>query len=87
MYINFQLYLVSKLVKTVHKNIFVKSRKLHKFATTNRNLKKIDYFKHASSYNVDVYQFSAKSDLYISQNHAHKFICKKPQVAQICNYQ
>ena len=28
-------------VKTVHTNIFVKHRKLHKFATTDRNFKKI----------------------------------------------
>ena len=43
--------------------LFAKSRKFHKFATTNRNLEKIDYFRHASSFKVDVhvYQFSAKS--------------------------
>ena len=41
-------------VKSVHTNIFAKSRKLHKFANTNSNFEK----KHASSLNVDVYQFS-----------------------------
>ena len=40
MYINFQQNWVCKLVKTVHTNLFTKHRKLHTFATTNRNLKK-----------------------------------------------
>ena len=34
---------------------------MNQFATTNSNFKKINYFRHASSYNVHVYQFSAKS--------------------------
>ena len=38
-----------------------KSHKLQKFATANSNFEKINYFRDASSYNVDVYQFSAKS--------------------------
>ena len=36
------------------------NRKLQKFATTNSNFEKFGYLTHASSYNVDVYQFSAK---------------------------
>ena len=59
MYINLHQTLVSRSVQTVHTNIFPKNRKLHKFATTNSNLKKIDYIKHALSYNVHVDQFSA----------------------------
>ena len=35
-------------VITVLTSISAKIRKLHKFATTNCNLKKIDYFRHAS---------------------------------------
>ena len=42
-------------------NIFANNRKLHKFATSNSNFEKIDYFRHVSKYNVHVYQFSAKS--------------------------
>ena len=61
MYINFQQIWVSRLAKTVHTNILANSHKLYKFATTNSNFKKIDYayFRHASSYNVHVYRFSA----------------------------
>ena len=55
MYINFQQNRVGKSVKTVHTNIFAKNRNLHKFATTNSNFQKIDFFKHASSYNIHVY--------------------------------
>ena len=43
MYINFQQTLVSRLVQTVHKNIFANNRKLHKFATTNSNFEKNGY--------------------------------------------
>ena len=61
MYINFQQNRVSRSVKTALTNIFTNNRKLHKFATTNSNIEKNDYFRHASAYNVDVYQLSAKS--------------------------
>ena len=37
-----------------------KKRKLHKIAIINSNFEKVDYFRHTSSYNVHVYQFSAK---------------------------
>ena len=39
MYIKFHQNWVSRSVKTVRTNIFVKNCKLHKFATTNSNLK------------------------------------------------
>ena len=61
MYIHFQQIPVSRSVKTVQTNLFAKNGKLHKFATTNSNFKKIDYFRDASSKNVDVYQCSAMS--------------------------
>ena len=35
-----------------------KNRKLHKFATTNGNFEKNEYFRHTSSYNIHVDQFS-----------------------------
>ena len=38
--INFQQNQVSRSVKTVHRNLIAKNHKLHKFATTNINLKK-----------------------------------------------
>ena len=61
MYINFQQNRVSRSVKTVHTTKFANNSKLPKFATTNNNIEKNDYFRHASSYNVDVYQLSANS--------------------------
>ena len=47
MYINFQQNRVNRSVTTVHTNLFANSRKLHKFATTNGNFEKKDYFRHA----------------------------------------
>ena len=38
-----------------------KNHKLHRFANTNRVFKEINYFRQASSHNVHVYQFLAKS--------------------------
>ena len=37
MYINFQQNRVNRSGITVHRNLFAKNRKLHKFATTNSN--------------------------------------------------
>ena len=61
MYINFQQNRFIRSVKTAHINLLAKNYKLHKFATTNNKFEKIDSFKHASSYNVHVYQFSTTS--------------------------
>ena len=44
MYINFQQNRVSRSVKTERTKIFAKNCKLHKFATANKNLKKIEVF-------------------------------------------
>ena len=63
--INFQQTQVSRSVQTVHTNIFANNRNLHKFATTNNNLKKKRLFKNASSYNLHVNQFLAKSGWYV----------------------
>ena len=52
MYIKFQQNRVSRSVKTVrkvHTHIFANDRKLHKFATTNRNFEKLKFFRHTSS--------------------------------------
>ena len=70
MYINFQQNRSSRSVKAVHTIIFANNRKLHKFATTNSNFEKINYFRQALSYNVHVYDFS-----YIFANNCklHKF--------------
>ena len=68
MYIIFQQTLVSRSVQTVHTNIFANNHNLHKFATTNSNLKKRRLFRHASSYNVYVYQFLAKSGWYVNHS-------------------
>ena len=61
MYINFQQNWANRSVITVHTNVFAKNRKLHEFATANNFFLIINYFRHASSLNVQVYQFSAKS--------------------------
>ena len=68
MFINFQQTRVSRSVQTVHTNIFANNRNLHKFATTNSNFEKKLLFRHASSYNVHVYQFLAKSGWYVDQS-------------------
>ena len=60
-YFNFQQNWVSRSVKTVHTKCICKNHKLHRFANTNNVFKEIDYFRQASSYNVHVYQFLAKS--------------------------
>ena len=49
MYINFYQTLVSRSGKTVHTNLFAKTGKLLKFATTKSNLKKNNSFRNASS--------------------------------------
>ena len=61
---------VSRSVQTVHTNIFANNSNLHKFATicTNSNCEKKRLLKHASSYNVHVYQFLAKSGWYVDQS-------------------
>ena len=61
MVVNFQQIRVSRPAKIVHTNILANNRKLHKFATTNCKFEKIEYFRHASSYNVHGFQFSANS--------------------------
>ena len=52
-------------------NIFANNCKLHKFATTNSNFEKIDYFRHVSKYNEQVNQFSPKSGSYKSVKTVH----------------
>ena len=49
MYIVFQQNRVCRSVKTVHTNLFAQYHKLHKFATTNNNVEKNNFFRHASS--------------------------------------
>ena len=69
MYINFQQTRVGRSVQTVHTNIFANNRNLHKFATTKSNFdKKKLLLRHASSYNVHVYQFLAKSGWYVDHS-------------------
>ena len=63
-YFNFQQNWVSKSLKIsqnrAHKCI-CKNHKLHRFANTNSVFKEINYYREASSYNVHVYLFLAKS--------------------------
>ena len=51
MYINFQQNQVSRSAKSVDTKLFAKYCKLHKYANTNSNFAKIEYFRHASSDN------------------------------------
>ena len=44
MHSNFQQNRASRSVKTVHTNLLAKQRKLNKFATTNSNLEKNQFF-------------------------------------------
>ena len=62
-YFNFQQNWVSRSVRTEHRahKCICKNHKLHRFANTNSVFKEINYFRQASSYNVHVYQFLAKS--------------------------
>ena len=77
MYINFQQTRVGRSVQTVHTNIFANNRNLHKFATTKSNFDKKLLFRHASSYNVHVYQFLAKSGWYVDHSKTvHTLIAK-----------
>ena len=55
MYINFPQNPVSISIKTVHTHLFAQNRKLHKFASSNSNLKKRYYFRHASTYNIGLH--------------------------------
>ena len=41
MYINFQQIRATRSAKTMHTNIFANNGKVHKFATTNRNIENI----------------------------------------------
>ena len=45
----------------MHTNLFAKNRKLHNLQLPILISKKSDHFRHASSCNVHVYQFSTKS--------------------------
>ena len=58
MYIDFQENRVNRSVITVHTNLFAENRKLHKFAPTNSNFEKINYFRHVSSYTTCTLIFS-----------------------------
>ena len=80
MYTNFQQNRINRSVITVHTNVFANNRNLHKFATTNSNFEKKLLFSHASSYNVHVYQFLAKSGWYVDQSktvHTNLFAKKR----------
>ena len=81
MYLNFQQNRVTRSVITVHTTLFEKKK--HKFATTYRNLENIDYFRHASSFKVDVMYINFQQNRVSRsvKNHAHKYVCKKLKVA------
>ena len=55
MYIDFQQNRVYRSVKTVHTNLFAQYRKLHKFATTNSNFEKNNYFRHIHHHKMYMY--------------------------------
>ena len=78
MHINIQQNRASGSVKTVHTNLFVNDRKLHKFATTNSNFEKIDYLRHASLITYMNINFQQN---HVIQNRTHKYISKESQVA------
>ena len=61
MYINLSKIGLEDQSKFCTQNCFQKIGKLHKFATTNNNFERGNYFRHVSSYNVHVLLFSANS--------------------------
>ena len=65
MYIDFQQNRVCRSVKTVHTRLFAQYRKLHKFATTNSNLKKIllDMHHHKTYMYINFQQNRVKSQV------------------------
>ena len=60
MYIDFQQNRVCRSVKPVHTNLFAQYRKLHKFATTNSNLKKTIL--------IDIYRYKTYMYINFQQN-------------------
>ena len=83
MYINFlaKLGWYVDQSKTVHTNLFAKNRKLHKFATTNSSLKKIDFsnMHHRKTYMYINFQQNRVSRS-VKNVHTNLF-AKKSQVA------
>ena len=75
-------------------NIFANNRKLHKFATTNSNFEKIDYFRHVSKYNEHVgytnfqqNRVSINQSKPCTQSNLQKFVTiriSKPNFFQTC---
>ena len=58
-HVNFQQTRVGRSVQTVHTNLFAKRCKLHKFATTNSNLKKkilLDMLHHKTDMYINFQQ-------------------------------
>ena len=65
MYIDFQQNRVCRSVKTVHTNLFAQYRKLHKFPTTNSNLKKffLDIHHHKTYMYINFQQNGVKTQV------------------------
>ena len=83
MYINIQQNPVSRSVKNVHTNLFAKNCRLHKFSTTNSNLKKINIpdIHHPKTYMYTNFQHkrvsrsvkTAHTNLFANIRKMHKF--------------
>ena len=75
MYINFQQNRANRSVITCTQMYSQINRRLHKFATTNRNFKKSTPSDMHVTYMYNYFKQNRVS-VRISQNRAHKFICK-----------
>ena len=77
MYINFKQNRANRSVITCTQMYSQINRRLHKFATTNRNFKKStpSDMHHRKTYMYNYFK-QIRVSVRISQNRAHKFICK-----------
>ena len=77
-FINFQQNRISRSIKTVHTSLFTKKCNLYKFATTDINSGKINYFRNASIIKHTCMSICSKMGLVDqSKPRSYKFSCKK----------
>ena len=95
MYINFQQNLVVDQSKQCTQIYLQKNRKLHKFATTNRNFEKINYVRHAllcNVHNISIFSQirlvdrsvkTVHTNLFAKKGKLHKFVTSSSNFEKI----
>ena len=82
MHINFQQHRVSRSVKAVPTNLFANNCKLHKFATTNSNFEKNQFFLDIYHHKTYMYINFQQNQVKIQVMTVHtSLFAKKSQVA------